>query len=400
MSAMSPSPRFDPPAPLEPSELVDPARWLLDPEILFLNHGSFGARTRAVLDRQDRWRRRMEHRPIEMIGRRVRELLAPSKERVASFVGADPEGLGFVTNATEGVNAALRSIPWRRGDRVVATDHVYHAVRQTLRRLSAETGVEYVEVPLPLPLSDPEEVVAALAPLLAAPTRLLVVDHVTSPTALRMPIEPLLERCRAAGVETLVDGAHAPGMLDLDLEALGADHYTGNLHKWAGAPLGTAFLWSARAVRGRVHPNTTSHFYGEGFASEFDWQGTRDLSAWITAAEAIDDLGRLGWDRVRDHNAALCRWAHAMLVERWKVDPTTPLDGTMLGSIASIEVPSSLTRRPERPEALQAELLERHRIEIPVIDWGGRRFVRISAMVHNRAWQYERLAEAIEDLAN
>ena len=387
------------PEPLEPSEWVDPGRWLLDPEVVFLNHGSFGARTREVLDRQDLWRRRMERQPIEMIGRRVRELLAPSKERVASFVGADPDGVGFVTNATEGVNAALRSVSWRPGDRVVAIDHVYHAVRQTLRRLAAESGVEYAEVPLRLPLAGPEDVVAAIEPLLEAPTRLLVIDHVTSPTAVRLPIEPLLERCRDAGIETLVDGAHAPGMLDLDLEELGADHYTGNLHKWAGAPLGTAFLWSSPAVRDRVHPNVTSHFYGEGFAREFDWQGTRDPSAWITAAEAIDDLGRLGWDRVRKHNHDLCRWAHAMLVERWGVEAMTPLDGSMLGSIASIEVPGPLATRHARPEAMQAELLARHRIEIPVIDWGGRRFVRISAMVPNRGWQYERLAEAIEDLA-
>jgi isopenicillin-N epimerase len=388
-----------PPRSLEPSSLVDPGRWLLDPEVIFLNHGSFGARTREVLDRQDVWRRRMERQPIEMIGRRVREFLAPSKERVASFVGADPEGLGFVTNATEGVHAALRSVSWRRGDRVVAIDHVYHAVRQTLRRLAAESGVEYVEVPLPLPIRSSEDVVAAIGPLLEAPTRLLVIDHVTSPTAVRMPIEPLLERCRAAGIETLVDGAHAPGMLGLDLQMLRPDHYTGNLHKWAGAPLGTAFLWSSPAVRDRVHPNVTSHFYGEGFAREFDWQGTRDLSAWITAAEAIDDLGRLGWDRVRRHNHDLCRWAHAMLVARWSMEPTTPLDGSMLGSIASIALPEGVATRHERPEALQAELLARHRIEIPVIDWGGRRFVRISAMVHNRSWQYERLAEAIEDLA-
>lgn len=341
----------------------------------------------------------MERQPIEMLGRRVRELLAPSKERVASFVGADPDGLGFVTNATEGVNAALRSVSWRPGDRVVATDHVYHAVRQTLRRLATEADVEYVEIPLPLPLKGPDDVIDAIGPFLESPTRLLVVDHITSPTAVRIPVEPLIARCLDAGIESLVDGAHAPGMLDLDLETLGADHYTGNFHKWSGAPLGTAFLWSSRGVRHRVHPNVTSHFYGEGFAREFDWQGTRDFSPWIVAAEAIADLGRLDWRQVRTHNQTLCAWAHAMLVDLWGVEPMTPLDGSMLGSIASIELPAKVAVRHERAEALQAELLEAHGIEIPVIDWGGRRFVRISAMVYNRPWQYERLGDAVAGLA-
>lgn len=393
------TPPHQPPAVLEPSTLVDPRRWRLDPAVTFLNHGSFGARTRDVLARQRTWQDRIEQQPIEHLGRRVREYLAPSREAVASFLGADPAGLGFVTNATEGVNAALRSVAFRRGDRVVTTTHVYHAVRQTLRRLAVEVGIEVVEVPVELPIAAASSIVEAIAPWLAAPTRLLLIDHVTSPTAVRMPVETLVPIARRAGIETLVDGAHAPGMIEVDLASLDADHYAANLHKWVGAPLGTAILWSHPRVRSRVHPNVTSHFYGEGFATEFDWQGTRDVSGWIVAVDALNDLGRLGWDRVRAHNHDLASWAHRMLVERWGSTPITPLDGSLLGSIASIELPPSVAQRFDRVDQLQAALLAEHGIEIPVIEWGGRRFVRISAMVYNRPAQYETLAAAIESMA-
>lgn len=396
---MPAKPTLAPPEPLTPAERVDPSRWLLDPEIVFLNHGSFGARTRAVLERQRVWRDRVEARPIEMLGRRVRELLAPSKEAVASFVGADPEGLGFVTNATEAVNAALRSVPWKPGDRIVTTDHVYHAVRQTLRRLAREEDLEFVEIPVPLPLHDATQIVEAIEPWLAPPTRLLLVDHITSATAIRFPVERLVPICRERSIEVLVDGAHAPGMIDLDLSALDADHYAANLHKWIGAPLGTAFLWSSPRVRARVHPNITSHFHREGFGAEFDWQGTRDVSGWIVAKDAIEDLAPVGWRRIREHNHALATWAHAMLVERLGAEPMSPLDGSLLGSMAVVEVPKRLAERFTRPEDLQKAIFDQHAIELPVIDWGGRRFVRVSAMVHNRPPQYDRLAEAILSMA-
>jgi isopenicillin-N epimerase len=319
---------------------------------------------------------------------------------VASFVGADPEGLGFVTNATEAVNAALRSVPWKRGDRIVTTDHVYHAVRQTLRRLAREEDLELVEIPVPLPLRDARQIIDAIEPWLAPPTRLLLVDHATSATAIRFPVERLVPLCRARSIEVLVDGAHAPGMIDLDLGSLDADHYAANLHKWIGAPLGTAFLWSSPRVRDRVHPNITSHFHREGFGAEFDWQGTRDVSGWIVAKDAIEDLAPVGWRRIREHNHALATWAHAMLVERLGAEPMSPLDGSLLGSMAVVEVPKRLATRHERPEALQKAILDDHAIELPVIDWGGRRFVRVSAMVHNRPWQYERLAESIRAMAD
>jgi isopenicillin-N epimerase len=383
----------------EPLEGSDAAAYPLDAAACFLNHGSFGSPRREVLARQDAWRGWIEADPIERLGRGVREWLAASREQVASFVGADPAGIGFVTNATEGVNAVVRSIAWRRGDRIVTTDHVYHAVRQTLRRIAAESGAELVEVPLPAPFGSPAEIAARVEEALAPATRLLVIDHVTSPTAVVFPVERLVACCRRRGIEVLVDGAHGPGMLPLDLASLDADHYAANLHKWVGAPKGAGFLFSHARVRGRVHPLVTSHFFGEGFAREFDWQGTRDVTPWIVAGEAIEAGRRCGWPAIRRHNHALAIAAQAMLAARWQVETLTPLDGSMLGSMAAIPLPPAVAARFGDAEAVQAELRRRGGIEVPVIPWTGGLLVRISAAPYNRPWQYEHLAACVESLA-
>lgn len=384
-----------PPPPLDDSDLAD---YPLDPDCCFLNHGSFGSPRREVLARQQAWRGWIEADPIERLGRGVREWLAASREQVASFVGADPDGLGFVTNATEGVNAVVRSIAWRRGDRIVTTDHVYHAVRQTLRRIAAESGAELVEVPLPARLPSPEAIASRVEEALTPGTRLLVVDHVTSPTAVVFPVERLVAACRQRGIEVLVDGAHGPGMLPLDLASLDADHYAANLHKWVGAPKGAGFLFSHARVRSRVHPLVTSHFFGEGMLREFDWQGTRDVTPWIVAGEAIAAGRRWGWAAIRRHNHDLATAAQAMLAARWQVEPLTPLDGSMLGSMAAIPLPAAVAGRFESAEALQAALRRIGAVEVPVIPWAGEMLVRISAAPYNRPWQYEHLAACVERL--
>lgn len=396
MSQTPPAEAIEPPVPLPDS---DPAAWPLREGLCFLNHGSFGSPLREVLARQEAWRRWIEADPIEWLGRRIRECLAASREQVASFVGADPAGLGFVTNATEAVNAVVRSIAWRRGDRIVTTDHVYHAVRQTLRRIADETGAELVEVAVPLPIRSPEEVLARLEEALSPRPRLVVIDHATSPTAVLLPIERIVRRCRELGIEILVDGAHGPGMLPLDLAALDADHYAANLHKWVGAPKGAGFLFSHARVRSRVHPLVTSHFLGEGFVREFDWQGTRDATPWIVAADAIEAGRRWGWAAFRQHNHQLACWAHRMLTARWGVEPLVPPGGSMLGSMASVSLPQRAVQGFGSPEALQAELRRRGSIEVPIVAWGGRWLVRVSAAPYNRPWQYEHLASCIEAIA-
>jgi isopenicillin-N epimerase len=370
--------------------------WRLDPTYTFLNHGSFGS-VPAPIDRaQAEHRARIEARPIELLGRRCAELLAPARATVARFLGADEEGIGFVTNATEAVNAVLRSIDWRPGDVLVTTDHVYNAVHQTMRYVARARGAEVRVVPLPLPIRDGGEVVAAIDAALDPRVRLVILDHVTSPTAVVFPAAAVTRLCRERGIECLVDGAHVAGMLPLDIGGLGATYYAGNLHKWTCAPKGSAFLWVAPERRAATHPAVVSHFLDGGLRVEFDWQGTRDISAWLVTKEAIE-LGErtVGWEAIRRHNHELATWAQAMLCERLGLAAHTPLDGSMLGSMATVPLPESMRTRFATVEALQADLYGRERIEVPIVDWGGRWHCRVSCQGHNRPEQYERLATAL-----
>ena len=386
-----------PPVPLAPG--LD-RRWLLDPEVTFLNHGSFGAVPRSIRQAHIAAQDRIEARPIEMLGRRATELLGPARARVGSFLGMSPGSFGFVTNATEGVNAVLHSLTLTPGDELLTTTHVYNAVRKALQRCASRHDATYREIPVDLPITDPSEVVDAIMAACTPRTRLVVIDHVTSPTALVFPVAELCARCRSVGIDVLVDGAHVPGMLPVDVETIGATWWTGNLHKWCCAPKGTAVLWASERARAHTHPAVVSHFHGEGLASEFDWQGTRDLAAWMVAGDAIDFMAALGWDRVMRHNRALAAWAHRMLCDRWEVEPISPADGSMLGSMCTVPLPPEVRTRWDRPEAFQAALLEGHRIEVPVIDFGGRWHARASAQVYNRAEQYDRLAQAVIELAS
>ncbi len=372
--------------------------WPLDPSYDFLNHGSFGSVPRPVQAAQLRYRDLVEARPIEVLGRQCRSLLTRARERAARFVGADPNGLGFVTNATEGVNSVLRSFAFRPGDVLLTTNHVYNAVKQAMTAIARKAGAEVRTVDVPLPLRSPAQVTSALIGAMDGRTRLVIVDHITSPTAVVFPVADIARACRERGIACLVDGAHAPGMLDLRVEEIGATAYTGNFHKWVCAPKGCAFLWAAQAIRGEVHPATVSHFLDQGFDVEFDWQGTRDISAWLAIEDAIGLWEPLGWKTLREHNHAMAAWVQRLWCERWGVQPCTPLDGSMIGSMAAVPLPDGFAERYGKAEDLQAILFGEHRIEIPIVDWGGRWHARASCQAYNRPEQYERLADLIAKL--
>jgi len=367
----------------------------LDRSYCFLNHGSFGSVPYEVLAAQQSIRMEIEARPIEMLDRALKQRLPAARARVAQFVGTMPERLGFVVNATEGVNAILRSMRWERGDEVIVVDQVYNAMRQSLVRLGAEFGVVLRMVDVPLPVRSGSEWIDAIEAAYTPRTRLLLVDHITSPTALVLPVAEIVARAKARGVRVLVDGAHAPGSVALDVEAIGADAYTANLHKWVCAPKGCAFLSVSAGLASEVHPLATSHFLGEGFGREFDWQGTRDVSAWLAAPAAIDFFARFGWERVRQRNHALAAWTQRFLCSAWRVEPLSPLDGSMLASMAAVPLPPTLASRFASVTELQAHLYGAHRIELPVIDWKGRWHVRVSCHLHTSPALVERLAEAI-----
>lgn len=351
-----------------------------------------------VSEAQQRWRERIEARPIELIDRRRDDLLSDAKAAVAQFVGVQPQDFGFVTNATGGVNAVLQSLAFEPGDELLTVNHVYNAVRQAMRHVAERSGAKVIELPIPLPVQSPQQLVDTIAAGLTDRTKLVVVDHITSPTALIFPVKQIIELCEQRGIDVLFDGAHAPGMVDLDIASLGAAYYSANLHKWACAPMGTAMLWVRPDKQAAIHPTTISHFYGEGLAAELSWQGTRDMSGWFAAPDAIAYFEQYGWDRVREHNHQMATWVQRMLCEHWAsigVEPTTPLDGSMIGSMTTLRLPERMRDVCETPIGLHDRLYDEFALEVPIFDWDDAWWIRASCQIYNTPDDYEKLADAV-----
>jgi isopenicillin-N epimerase len=379
--------------------------WSLERGLVFLNHGSFGACPTEVLRHQAALRAEMEAEPVRFLSRELDDRLDVARAALAAFVGADPDDLAFVTNATSGVNAVLRSRLFAAGDELLTTDHAYGACRNTLDFVAERTGARVVIVTVPFPVASPDEVVAAVLAKVTTRTRLALLDHITSPTALILPIERLIAELGARGVEVLVDGAHAPGMVRLNLATLGATYYSGNCHKWLCAPKGSAFLWTRRDRQPEVRPLTISHGATavrpgrSRFRLEFDWTGTSDPTAWLTVPKAIEYLGALvqgGWPALMARNHALALEGRRLLCAAAGAAPPCPDE--MVGSLAAVRLPDGTAEVGwRRPDPLQARLFHDWRIEVPVMSWPAapRRLVRISAQLYNHREHYERLAEAL-----
>ncbi len=380
--------------------------WPLDPGVIFLNHGSFGACPIEVLRHQAALRAEMEAEPVRFLSRELDDRLDAARHALAAFVGADPEDLAFVTNATSGVNAVLRSIVFRQGDELLTTDHAYNACRNALDFVAGRAGATVVVAQIPFPVTSPAEAVDAVMARVTARTRLALLDHITSPTALVLPIARLIAELAGRGVEVVVDGAHAPGMVSLDLQSLGAAYYSGNCHKWLCAPKGSAFLWVRRDRQRDIRPLTISHGANatragrSRFRLEFDWTGTADPTAWLTVPKAIDYLGSLlpgGWPALMARNHALALEARGLLGAAAGTPP--PSADEMVGSLASIILPDGPTTEIgwRRPDPLQLRLFDGWSIEVPVMSWPAapRRLIRVSAQLYNRRDHYVTLAEAV-----
>jgi isopenicillin-N epimerase len=380
--------------------------WPLDPAITFLNHGSYGACPRAVLDAQTRLRERLESEPVRFLGRELERLLDEARAALGAFLRSDPAELAFVPNATTGVNTVLRWLELGPGDEILATDHAYNACRNAVDAVAARGGAKVVVAPVPFPVRSPAQVVEAVLDRVGPRTRLALVDHVTSPTGLVLPIEQLVRELAARDVDALVDGAHAPGMLPLDLRALGAAYYTGNCHKWMCAPKGAGFLHVRPDRQAGVRPLVISHGANSRrtdrsrFRLEFDWMGTVDPTAYLTIPVAIDYMGGLvpgGWPALMAHNRATALAARARLAAALGVP--VPAPDSMIGSLAALPVPPGFGWAPRdgEPDPLQTALFDRFGLELPVFTWPAIavRILRVSAQVYNTAADYERLAQAL-----
>ena len=368
-------------------------QFLLDPELAFLNNGSFGALPKEVLAYQNRIRREVEWEPIGFMRQAYDRGLRDAIQPVADLLGAAATDCVFVENATAGVNAVLRSWRFGPGDAILTTSHAYGAVLKTLRYVCSCTGASLIEVDIPFPIHSPEVVLEAVQDAWTDAVRMAVFDHISSATGLVYPVRQLVEACRSRGAVSLVDGAHVPGQLALDLDALGADFYVGNLHKWGYAPKGCAVLWVSPVHRELVHPVVISHGYGEGLAAEFDWVGTRDLSAWLSAPASVGFLQRLGAREVRDYNHGLRREGAALIAEAWGTE--SPAPESMLAALATLEPPCWIPSDVDSALEVERALYERHRIVVPVVPFGARSWIRISAQIFNTLEDYERLARAV-----
>jgi isopenicillin-N epimerase len=377
--------------------------------VAFLNHGSFGACPKPILKLQADLRRQMEAEPVQFLWRRYEERLEPARRQVARFVGARPQDLVFVTNATSGVNAVARSLKLMPGDEVLTTSHDYNACRNVLVEVARRAGAKLVAAQVPFPLGSADQVVEAVVDAVTRRTRLAMLDHITSSTGLVFPVARLVRELAGRGVETLVDGAHAPGMVPLDLSRLGAAYYTANLHKWACAPKGAAFLRVREDKQRDLQPAIISHGNNtprpgySAFQDRFDWAGTFDPTAWFCAGEAIRWLGELlpgGWRELRERNHRLAVTARRLLCESLGVKPPCPEQ--MLGAMATLPLPERFQAVPRsgKIDVEQQRLYDRFRIEVPLMRFGRpeRRYFRISAHIYNSMPDYEYLAEALSGL--
>jgi isopenicillin-N epimerase len=365
--------------------------WHLRPADAFLNNGSFGATPKRVLAAQNALRTDLERQPVVFmltVPERLRAALVP----VGALLGAPADDLVFVDNTTTGVNAVLRSLELSPGDRILTTSWAYGAVVKTIDWVARRAGATVDVAHLPFPVSASGVDWTDLDARLEG-ARLLVIDHIASKPGVVLPIQAIVRRARAAGVPVLVDGAHAPGQLALDLETLGADWWVGNLHKWAFAPKGCAVLYVRPDRRAGLHPTVISHGLGQGLHAEFDWPGTRDPTAWLSAPAAVGFLEELGADSMRAYQAELREAGVALLQDAWGVERAAP--ASVCAAMAALPLPFPAEVAEQTGVRVRRQLWERHRVEVPSHPHAGRMWLRFSIQVYNELSELERLIAAI-----
>lgn len=371
-------------------------QFLLDDDVVFLNHGSFGACPRPVFEKYQFWQRELERDPVHFIGRRTQDLMLESRQELADYLNAPVEQMVFVPNATYGVNVVVRSLNLEPGDQILTTDHEYGAVNNTWRFNAAREGWHYINHPIPLPVTTPEEFVDRLWEGVTPRTKVITFSHITSPTALIFPAELICKRAREEGILTIIDGAHAPGQIDIDLTAMGVDYYTGNAHKWLCAPKGAAFLYAAPGKDEALEPLVVSHGWAaphdvqSKFLDNFNWTGTMDPSAYISVGEAVRFQREHDWPAVR----AAC---HALAVQtRNRINEITGLEPVCPDSTAWFSQMFTARLPQHSWEALRDNLWPEFKIEVPVPNWNEQPMIRISVQAYNTPEDMERLLGAIE----
>ncbi|KAA3648624.1 MAG: aminotransferase class V-fold PLP-dependent enzyme [Chloroflexi bacterium] len=378
---------------------ISKSLFLLDPEVTFLNHGSFGACPKRVFERYQYWQLEMEKQPVKFLQRRVPELLDKARAKLGKYLGCSADELIFFPNPTTAINMVVRNLDLKPGDEILSTDHEYGAMDRTWRFICKETGARYIQQPIPLPLTSPEELVEQIWSGVTANTKVLFFSHITSATALTFPAEELCKRAKEAGITSIVDGAHAVAQMELNLDELGADIYTGACHKWLCAPKGSAFLYVCKELQDQMlKPLVVSWGYEAEelgpslFIDHHDWQGTRELAAFLAVPDAIEFQQQHDWQSQRERCHKLASNTRNRLNEMLQQNPISPNTPDWFLQMCAVQL-------PEVDEvALQTALYDRFKVEIPVYRWQGTPFVRASFQAYNDQKDADRLLASLEEL--
>jgi isopenicillin-N epimerase len=373
------------------------SEFILNPDIVFLNHGSFGACPRSVFESYQHWQLELERQPVEFLGRQAASLMATARQKLAAFIGCSPDEVVYFPNPTTALNMVLRSLDLRPGDEILTTDHEYGACDRTWRFICGHSGARYIQQPIPLPVTIPDDFIESFWSGVNKNTRAIFLSHITSPTALIFPVEEICHRARQAGILTIIDGAHAPGQIPLNLAEIQADIYIGALHKWLMAPKGSAFLYAHLDIQPSLEPLVVSWGYdadpgfgsGNKFIDYHEWQGTRDLAAFLSVPAAIDFYNQMQWDPVRDRCHRLAAATRRRINELTGLPPISPETPTWFGQMCAIRLPNVDV------DAFKDRLYEVYQIEVPLYRWEDQPLMRVSIQGYNTEKDVDRLVNAL-----
>lgn len=380
----------------KPFGLSARADFLLEKDVTYLNHGAFGATSRPVMAAAQDWREKIEGQPSRFLKEELHPALRQTADALGGYVGALGDDIVFLDNASTAINAVLRSLVLFPGDEVIATNLTYGAVMRTLEFVCDRAEARLVIEHLDYPIRSAAEVVETLEDAITPRTRLLVLDHITSKSAAILPVAEIAELFSDRGIPVLVDGAHAPGMLDLDIASLGVTWYTGNCHKWLGSARGAAFLWTEPSRQAHVRPTTISHFVADGYIPAFDWPGTKDFTPYLTVPDAIAFRAGYGEERIAEYCGSLAWDSADKLAGYLGTEIGTPPELT--GFMASVALPSSFgPAKQPTADMLRSRIRDRHNLEIDIQAFDGRLWMRLSTYIYNELSDIDRLIDALKD---
>jgi len=375
--------------------------FLLDPEVIYLNHGSYGATPSPVFRAYQEFQRELERQPVKFFNTRLMDDLASARQVLAGYLHSDPDNLVFIPNATHAVNLVARSLSLKRGDEILASDHEYGACDNVWQFVSQKTGALYIRQPVPITARSSEEIAEHFWQGVTLRTKIIFISHITSPTALLFPVKDICMRARQAGILTFVDGAHAPGQIPVDLEAIAADFYTGNCHKWMLAPKGAAFLYTRQEHQSMIEPLVISWGWGKNspfdisskYLANLQWSGTDDYSAYLSVPSAIQFQVDHDWDTVRQNCNSFLFWALYRISE---ITGLAPVHCEIPGLFRQMGIAS--LPPIDKSEEFKNLLYDQFRIEIPIIEWNNHHFLRISVQGYNTQEELESLLTALKVL--